>query len=164
MLTYKEKTGFIFDAKTLEQLGTFNFNTAEGWGMTNDGTSLIYGDGSSTLYYLDPNTLQETKRLQVKDNYGPVSNINELEFIKGYIYANQWQTELILKIDPKDGSVVGQANLAQLRAQGGISTVAEAQSPDDPEYLNGIAYDAENNRIFVTGKNWPKVFEVKLDN
>jgi glutamine cyclotransferase len=163
-LTYKEKTGFIYDAKTLKQLGTFSYNTAEGWGMTNDGTSLIYSDGTSNLYYLDPNTLKETKRLQVSDNYGPVSNINELEYIKGFIYANQWQTELLLKIDPNTGKVVAQANMANLRVQGGISSVAEARGPEDPEYLNGIAYDKENNRIFVTGKNWPKLFEIKLDN
>jgi glutaminyl-peptide cyclotransferase len=164
-LTYKEKAGFVYDLKTMKQTGTFNFNTAEGWGMTNDGTSLIYGDGTSNLYYLNPNNFSVTKQLQVKDNYGPVGNINELEYIKGYIYANQWRTDLILKIDPQSGLVVAQANLSGLHKQGNIPPPNEyAEEPLAPDVLNGIAYDSVNNRIFVTGKYWPKVFEIKLDN
>ena len=164
-LTYKEKTGLVYDLKTMQQTGTFSFDAAEGWGLTNDGANLIYGDGSSNLYYLDPNTFQQTKQLQVKDNYGTVSNINELEYINGYIYANQWNTHLILKIDPATGKVVAQANLTALRKQGGIPPVDErGEDPFAPEVMNGIAYDAANNRIFVTGKYWPKLFEIKLDN
>lgn len=164
-LTYKEKTGFVYDLKTMKQTGTFNFNTAEGWGMTNDGTSLIYGDGSSNLYFLNPAGFSVTKTLQVTDNYGPVSSINELEYIKGYIYANQWNTNLILKIDPNTGRVVAQANLSTLRKQGDIPEPdPSGENPMSPEVLNGIAYDSAGNRIFVTGKYWPKVFEIKLDN
>lgn len=162
-LTYREKTGFVYDLKTLKQLQTFQFGGAEGWGMTNDGTNLIYDDGGSVLIYMDPSTFKEVKRVNVTDGYGPVDDINELEFIKGYIYANQWQTDLILKIDPAAGKVLAQANLGDLRAKAGIPqpTGADESAPD---VLNGIAYDAQNNRIFITGKNWPKLFEVKLDN
>ncbi len=162
-LTYREKTGFIYDQKTLALLQTFPMSTAEGWGMTNDGTSIIYGDGSSNLYFLDPTSLKETKKLSVSDNYGPVSNINELEFIKGYIYANQWQTDLILKIDPSTGKVVGQTNLGDLRSRTNIPQPIPGDE-SAPETLNGIAYDKQGNRIFITGKNWPKLFEIKLDN
>lgn len=162
-LTYKEKTGFIYDQKTLKLLQTFPITTAEGWGMTNDSTSIIYGDGSSNLYFLDPTSLKETKRISVSDNFGPVSNINELEYIKGYIYANQWQTDLILKIDPNTGKIVGQTNLADLRSRTNIPQPIPGDEAA-PESLNGIAYDKQGNRIFITGKNWPKLFEIKLDN
>ena len=162
-LTYQERTGFVYDQKALKPLQTFMINTAEGWGMTNDGIHLIYGDGSSNLYYLDTANFKEIKRISVSDNYGPVSNINELEFIKGYIYANQWQTDLILKIDPATGKVIGQASLADLRSR---TNIPQPMPNDEtsPEYLNGIAYDKATNRIFITGKNWPKLFEIKLDN
>ncbi|MCD6062583.1 MAG: glutaminyl-peptide cyclotransferase [Flavipsychrobacter sp.] len=162
-LTYQEKTGFIYDQKTFKQLGTFPISTAEGWGMTNDGSSIIYGDGSNNLYFLDPITLKETKRISVTDNYGPVSNINELEYINDHIYANQWQTDLILKINPNTGKVVGQVNLGDLRSKTNIPRPIEGNE-SAPEHLNGIAYDKQGNRIFITGKNWPKLFEIKLDN
>ncbi len=163
-LTYQEHTGFVYDQKTMKLLKTFPIATTEGWGMTTDGISLIYGDGTSTLYFLDPNTFQETRRITVTDPYGPVSNINELEFIKGFIYANQWQTDLILKIDPADGRVAGIANLSTLRERGGIPPLSQITDESMPEVLNGIAYDETNNRVFVTGKNWPFLFEIKLDN
>lgn len=161
-LTYREKTGFVYDAATLKLLQTFSFNTTEGWGMTNDGTNLIYGDGSSMLYFLDPATFKEVKQVEVKDPYGPVANINELEYINGHIYANQWQTDNILKIDPKTGKVVARADLRTLRERTGIPQLSGEEKA--PEVLNGIAYDAETNRIFITGKFWPKIFEIKLDN
>lgn len=162
MLTYKEKTGLIFDKNTLKETGTFSYATEEGWGMTNDGTHLIYGDGTAYLYYLDPTTFAQVKRIEVTDNYGLVSKLNELEYINGYIYANQWETELIVKIDPKTGKVVGQADLRSVRMQAGVPPRSFRE--DEPEVLNGIAYDKATNRIFVTGKNWPKLLEVKLDN
>jgi glutamine cyclotransferase len=163
-LTYQERTGFVYDQKTMKLLKTFPITTAEGWGMTTDGTNLIFGDGTSTLYFLDPNTLQEVKRVSVTDQYGPVSNINELEYIKGSLYANQWQTDLILKINPADGKVIATANLSTLRERGGIPPLSQATSENAPEVLNGIAYDEAGNRIFITGKNWPNIFEIKLDN
>ncbi|MEZ5018381.1 MAG: glutaminyl-peptide cyclotransferase [Flavipsychrobacter sp.] len=161
-LTYQAKTGFVYDKKTFKLLKTFSFDSKEGWGMTNDSTHIIYGDGTDQLYFLDPETLQKVKTIKVVDRYGPVSFINELEYIKGYIYANQWQTELILKIDPATGYVVGRADLKTLRQRTGIPAVSNNERA--PEVLNGIAYDSKENRIFVTGKNWPKLFEIKLDN
>jgi len=161
-LTYREGTGFVYDLNTLKQEKTFAFDATEGWGMTSNGTSLIYDDGGSVLHFVDPNTFKETKQLSVVDEHGPVEDINELEMIHGYIYANQWQTDLILKIDTSTGHVVGRADLAALRQRAGIS--AFTGQPGTPEVLNGIAYDADSNRIFVTGKNWPKLIEVKMDN
>lgn len=161
-LTYQEKTGFVYDQKTFKLLRTFSFNAAEGWGMTTDGHSLIYDDGTNVLHYLDPNTLAETKTIKVAGPEGNVDNINELEYIKGYIYANQWQTDFIYKIDTATGKVVGKIDLSDLRQRTGIPPVSNAKGA--PEVLNGIAYDAVNNRIFITGKYWPKIFEVKVDN
>lgn len=162
-LTYMEHTGFVYDLKTLKQTGTFTFPNQEGWGMTTDGTHLIYDDGGHVLYYLDPNTYKEVKRVEVTDDRGPVKALNELEYIKGYIYANQWQTDFIYKIDPATGKVVGKADLYDLRQKVNIP-YPMGTSEDAPEVLNGIAYDATSNRIFVTGKNWPKLIEIKLDN
>ncbi|MBZ0098339.1 MAG: glutaminyl-peptide cyclotransferase [Taibaiella sp.] len=162
IITWREKTGLIFDRATFKPLGTFQLETDEGWGLTNDSTHLIYSDGSPYLYYLNPADLKQVKRIEVVDAYGPVGNINELEYINGYIYANQWETEFILKIDPATGHVVGKADLRNLRGQAGIP--ARSYSEDMPEVLNGIAYDNETNRIFITGKNWPKILEIKLDN
>lgn len=162
MLTYREKTGLIFDKNTLQQAGTFSYPNAEGWGMTNNDTELIYSEGTAYIYFMNPSTFEVVRKIEVRDNYGIVSNINELEYINGYIYANQYETEFILKIDPNTGKVVGQADLRNIRKQAGIppNTHAEGQ----PEVLNGIAYDKEKNRVFVTGKNWPLLLEVKLDN
>lgn len=161
-LTYKEGRGFVYDPATLKEEGTFTFNTEEGWGMTNNGTDLIFDDGTNVLHYIDPVTFKEVKRLTVTDEHGPVNEINELEMIKGYIYANQWKTELILKIDTTTGKVVGRADLSSLRQKAGIPPLSG--NPHAPDVMNGIAYDAATNRIFITGKNWPKLFEVKLDN
>lgn len=161
-LTYREGKGFIYDAKTLKQTGTFAFGTAEGWGMTNNGTHLIFNDGGNVLYFMDPATTQVVKQLRVTDERGPVNQVNEMELINGYIYANQWMTDLILKIDTGTGKVVGRADLTTLRQQAGIPPFTGRE--DGPDVLNGIAYDATGNRIFITGKNWPKLFEVKLDN
>lgn len=163
VLTYKEKTGLIFDKNTFKQLGTFPIRTNEGWGMTNDSTHLICSDGTPYLYFLNPETFEEVKRLEVMDKYGPVSYLNELEYINGYIYANQWETEFILKIDPNSGKVVGQADLSRIRAQAGIPP-NNKYDETQPEVMNGIAYDKATNRIFITGKNWPKILEVRLDN
>ena len=161
-LTYKEGKGFVYDLATLKQERTFDFNTAEGWGMTNNGAYLIFDDGTNILHYIDPNTFKEVKQLAVTDEHGPVNEINELELIHGYIYANQWMTDNILKIDTATGKVVGRADLSDLRQKTGIA--APSGNPRAPDVLNGIAYDPATNRIFITGKNWPKLLEVKLDN
>ncbi len=160
-LTYREHTGFVYDLNTMKQLQTFGIATEEAWGLTNDGTHLIYGDGTSSLYFLDPATFKEVKRIRVRDQYGPVNNINELEFIKGSIYANQWQTDNILKIDPETGNITGIADLRTIRLKLGIPDAARARH-EDPEVMNGIAYDAEGDRIFITGKYWPHLVEIKL--
>lgn len=162
-MTYQEKTCFVYDAATLKKIKEFNYNFEEGWGMTTDGTNLIISNGGSNLFYYDPATFKEVKRIGITNQYGPVGSINELEFIKGYIYANVWRTETILKIDPSSGKVVKVINLDDLRAKTGIPPLNDA-SEDGPEVLNGIAYDSTGNRIFITGKNWPKLFEVKFDN
>jgi glutaminyl-peptide cyclotransferase len=162
-LTYQEKTGFVYDAKTLKLEKTFTFNQGEGYGLTNDGKNLILSTGSSNLYFLNPSSLQETSRIGVTDQYGPVPNINELEYIKGYVYANQWLTNNILKIDPASGRVVGKADLTSLRSKIGIPEMNQLTG-EGPEWLNGIAYDSASNKIYITGKLWPKLLEVKLDN
>jgi len=154
-LTYTTKIGFIYDAKTFKKLGEFTFPSKEGWGMTTDGVHLIMSDGSSNINYLDPNTFQLVKVLGVTDNNGPVSNINELELIKGYIYANQWQTNYILKIDTASGKVVGKMNLD------GLENDARNKYPG-AEVLNGIAYDSTTNKVYVTGKLWPSIYEIKF--
>ncbi len=161
-LTYKEGKGFVYNFKTLKQEHSFSFIAPEGWGMCNNGKELIFDDGTSTLHFIDPATFKEVKTLKVLDEHGPVNEINELEMIKGFIYANQWQTELILKIDTATGRVVGRADLGTLRERGGIAQISGRRGM--PEVLNGIAYDATGNRIFVTGKFWPKLFEIRLDN
>ena len=161
-LTYREGKGFVYDLATLKLENSFNFIAPEGWGMTNNGTSLIFDDGTNVLHFIDPNTYKETKILAITDEMGKVNEINEPEMINGYIYANQWRTDLILKIDTATGRVVGRADLSGLRQRGGIPQ--ETGRHGDPEVLNGIAYDAQHNRIFITGKNWPKLFEIKLDN
>ena len=154
-LTYTTKIGFVYDATTFKKLGEFTFPSKEGWGMTTDGTSLIMSDGTSNISYLDPNTFQLRKILGVADNNGPVSNINELEMIKGFLYANQWQTNYILKIDPASGKVVARLNLDNLVNQ------AKNQFPG-AEVLNGIAYDSTGGKVYVTGKLWPSIYEIKF--
>ena len=161
-LTYREGKGFVYDLATLKLLSTFTFTASEGWGMTNNGRYLIFDDGTNVLHYVDPNSYTEVKQLTVTDEHGPVNEINEPEMIHGFIYANQWQTDLILKIDTATGRVVGRADLGSLRQRAGIS--APTGRKNGPDVLNGIAYDAATNRIFITGKNWPKLFEVRLDN
>lgn len=161
-LTYKAHKGFVFDKNSFKLLNTFTINANEGWGLTNDSTNLIYGDGTSALYFLDPNTFNEVKRLTVTDKYGAVNGVNELEYINGYIYANQYERDYILKINPETGKVEAECDLRQLRRQANIPQVSHREN--EPEVMNGIAYDKANNRIFITGKNWDKILEVKLDN
>jgi glutamine cyclotransferase len=153
-LTWQTRTGFIYDAKTFKKLGEFNYNT-EGWGMTTDGKDLIMSDGTSNINFIDPNTFRLLHILSVTDNNGPVGNINELELINGYLYANQWQTNYILKIDTSTGKVVGRLDLTSL--------VTEARNKyPESDSLNGIAYDPATGMIYVTGKLWPNIYEIKF--
>jgi Glutamine cyclotransferase len=152
-LTWKENTGFIYDPQDFRQLGTFSYPT-EGWGLTTDGSSLILSDGSATLYFLDPQTLQTTRALQVRLDGAPLDRLNELEYIRGEIYANIWYKDLIARINPASGEVVGVIDCGSLRDGEG------APAPND--VLNGIAYDARGDRLYLTGKNWPWIYEVSL--
>ncbi len=153
-LTWQTKTGFVYDAKTFKKLREFSYNT-EGWGMTTNGRELIMSDGTSNIHFIDPNSFKLLKILGVTDNNGPVGNINELELINGYLYANQWQTNYILKIDTASGKVVGKLDLTSL--------VMEARNKyAESDSLNGIAYDPVTGKIYVTGKLWPNIYEIKF--
>jgi glutamine cyclotransferase len=151
-LTYTTQIGFVYDLASFDRLKAFNY-TGEGWGLTQDGKRLIMSDGSSSLRFLDPETLKETGRLQVKDGARPVSNLNELEFVKGEILANVWQTDRIARISPQTGRVTGWIDLS------GLLDPHDAAGVD---VLNGIAYDPAGDRLFVTGKLWPKLFEIRI--
>lgn len=152
-LTWKSHVGFVYDKASFRLLKQFTYPT-EGWGLTQDGKRLIMSDGTATLHFLDPATFTETGRIAVHANGVPVFNLNELEYIGGEIFANVWQTDRIARIDPETGQVVGWIDLT------GLLGPADRQQPVD--VLNGIAYDAEHDRLFVTGKLWPKVFEITL--
>jgi glutamine cyclotransferase len=150
-LTWQSHIGFVYDRDTLAQTATFVY-PREGWGLTYDGTNLIASDGSDTLTLLDPNTIQELGTIHVTFAGCPIKNINELEWIDGEIWANIWLTDVVVRIDPS-GNVTSYLDLAALRDPN-LSSNRDA-------VLNGIAYDADNHRIFVTGKLWPKLFEIR---
>jgi glutamine cyclotransferase len=154
LLTWKSGIGFVYDPATFTKLKEFSLPSKEGWGLTHDTSSLIMSDGSSNLYYLSPDSLKLLKIVGVSDNNGPIPNINELEYIDGYIFANQWLTPYILKIDPSSGKVVGRIDL---------STVAkEAKANNEDPNWNGIAYDSASKKIYVSGKKWRFIYEIKL--
>lgn len=155
-LTYEERRGFVYNLADFKLIKEFTYNT-DGWGMTNDGTNLLVSDGSNLIYYWDAVTLKEVKRISVQDNTGLRNNINELEYINGFIYANVYLTDEVLKIDPATGIVVGKIDFAGLK-----STYPELTNPPT-EVLNGIAWDSSRNRLFITGKYWSKLFEVRLN-
>ncbi|MBL7937555.1 MAG: glutaminyl-peptide cyclotransferase [Bacteroidia bacterium] len=154
-LTYKNQTGFIYDAKTFKNIGKFNYTNREGWGLTTDGKSLIMSDGTSYITYLDPTSFAVTKTLDVAENGYVVVNINELEYIKGFIYANIWMTNTIVKIDPNTGDVVGKIDISNLFNE------SKTKNPNSVE-TNGIAYDSISDKILVTGKLWPTIYEIKF--
>ncbi|MBN1455749.1 MAG: glutaminyl-peptide cyclotransferase [Methanomicrobia archaeon] len=153
-LTYQSRIGFVYDKETFQLRRTFAYTT-EGWGLTHDGRHLIMSDGTATLHFLDPETFEEVMQLEVRDNDTPVTQLNELEFIKGTIYANVWPTDRIVMIAPESGQVVGWIALT------GLLSAENRLQPVD--VLNGIAYDEATDRLFVTGKLWPKLFEIELE-
>ena len=153
-LTWTSHVGFVFDLASLRLQRKFHYE-GEGWALTQDGSRIIMSDGTAHLRFLDPSTLRETGRIGVSFEGSPIDRVNELEWVKGEIYANVWQTDWVLRIDPASGRVIGLINLA------GLLTPAE-RTAGQTDVLNGIAYDAEHDRLFVTGKNWPKVFEIRL--
>ncbi len=152
-LTWQENTGFIYDADTLEHLSSFHYQT-QGWGLTTDCSALILSDGTNTLYWLDPGTMQVVRQVRVSYQGQPVEYLNELEFIKGTIFANIYLTDTIAAIDPQDGNVLSLIALSGLRPEQNLSVHGEV--------LNGIAYDSLNDRLFLTGKNWANLYEVRL--
>ena len=151
-LTWVSNVGFVYDLASFKELRRFAY-AGEGWGLTHDGKRLIMSDGTPNLRFLDPATFEEQSRLNVRDANGSVDDLNELEFVKGSVYANVWLTERIVIIDPATGMVAGWIDLTGLRPATG--------SPGD-DVLNGIAYDAAGDRLFVTGKRWPKLYEIRL--
>jgi glutamine cyclotransferase len=156
-LTWTNRKGFIYDLKTFKKTGEFNIPSTEGWGMTTDGNSLILSDGSSNLTFMDPVTFKTNRILGVTDNNGPVGNINELEYVNGKILANVYQTAYIIRIDPNTGKVLGKADFSNLEKE------VKSKNPD-VDYLNGIAWDSAKNKIYITGKLWPNIYEVRFNN
>jgi glutamine cyclotransferase len=151
-LTWQSQLAFVYDLETFQPRRTFTY-TGEGWGLTHDGTSLIMSDGTADLRFLDPATFAERRRVTVTDGGVPVTELNELEWIKGEIYANVWQTDVVARIAPDTGRVLGWIDFKGLLGSTKVSQDA---------VLNGIAYDDEGNRLFVTGKLWPYLYEVKV--
>ena len=154
-LTYKTQKGFVYHLTDFVLIDTFMFKSSEGWGLTNDGTNLIMSDGTHLLTWLNPNDYSVVKTVQVANNKGVINNLNELEYIDGTIYANVYTTDLIVEIEPETGKVLSEINLA------GILNMYK--NPGDTiDFLNGIAYNEKSNRLFVTGKFWPRIFEIKV--
>ena len=150
-LTWRNQIGVVYDKATLEKRRRFRY-AGEGWGLTHDGTHLIMSDGSSTLRFLDPKTFRVVRQLLVRSGGRRVANLNELEYVQGEILANIWYKNYLARISPSSGEVLGWIDLQTLVPQG----------LDRDSVANGIAYDAENDRLFVTGKNWPQLFEIRL--
>jgi glutamine cyclotransferase len=153
-LTYKTKIGFVYDLKTFQKVNEFTYDS-EGWGITHDGKNLMMSDGSDKITFLDTTTLKPVKVLSVTNDNGPVTNLNELEYVEGYIMANLWQTNLIVKIDPATGKVVGQLDLTPL------ANDAQRRNPR-VDVLNGIAYHPTTKLLLVTGKYWPMTYVIQL--
>jgi glutamine cyclotransferase len=154
-LTYKNQICFVYDLDSYKKLSEFKFSNLEGWGLTTNGKSLIMTDGTDKLTYLNPTNLEVEKSIPISENGTPSLNLNELEWIKGSLFANIWTTNTIVKINPATGKVVGKLDLSQLVLQ------QKTENPSAQE-LNGIAYDAASGKIYVTGKMWSKVYQIEL--
>jgi glutamine cyclotransferase len=153
-LTYKARKGFVYDAGTFEKIDEFSYSSKEGWGLTNDGTHLIMSDGSSNLFFINPDTYKVEKTLQVTFPNGFVNNLNELEYVDGVIYANIWTTQTIAKIDASNGKVLAFIDMSGLLPVTNTSRV---------DVLNGIAFHKNQNLFYVTGKWWPYMFKVRFE-
>jgi glutamine cyclotransferase len=154
-LTYRAQKGFVYNLGDFAKIDSFQFQSQQGWGLTNDGENLIMSNGTHEIIWLNPEDFSEVKRIQVANNRGIINNINELELINGSLFANVYTTNLIIEIDPETGKVLSEINME------GILNLY--QNPEDQiDYLNGIAYNAQTNRLFVTGKWWPRMFEIEL--
>lgn len=156
-LTYKSREGFIYDFGSRKQLRSFQIPTREGWGLTTDGESLIMSDGTPDLHFIDPNSLEKTATLRVFDNGRPVNYLNELEYVDGFIYANVYTTDWIIKIDMDNGKVVAKIDLTDLKLE-------EDRIGDQALETNGIAYHPESKKFYVTGKMWKHIYVINLFN
>lgn len=152
-LTWQNSICFVYDKKTFEKVGEFEYD-GEGWGLTHDGTHLIMSDGTDTLRFLDPATFKVVRSVKVTSAGFALKDLNELEYVEGEIYANVWHTDFIARISPETGKVVGWINLTGLSKTAGVT--------EREDVLNGIAYDAKSKRLLVTGKYWPKLFEIRV--
>ncbi|MBN2316988.1 MAG: glutaminyl-peptide cyclotransferase [Sedimentisphaerales bacterium] len=152
-LTYQSKVGFVYDKDSFELLREFTYPT-EGWGITHNGAQLIMSDGTPMLYFLDPETLKQINRMMVLDQDRPVWGLNELEYVNGEIYANVWPTNRVVRIAPESGKVIGWIDMEGI--------LPPEDRSEEIDVFNGIAYDPDNHRLFMTGKYWPKLFEIKL--
>lgn len=152
-LTWQHQLGFIYDADSFEKLGEFSYR-GEGWGLTNDGNSLIMSDGTNRIRFLDPDNFQVSRTISVLEGVTPVDRLNELEYVQGEIYANIWHKDRVARIEPQTGRLIGWIDLAGLRAL--------SDAKDNESVLNGLAYDETNDRLYVTGKLWPKLFEIRV--
>lgn len=156
-LTWKNGAAFLYNQNDFSKLGEIRYGR-EGWGITYSGKELLASDGSNTIYFLNPKDLTEESRITVYDNKGPVANLNELELIEGVLFANIWQTDKIARIDTATGKVLSYIDCGMLLTQFDLDAIP------DIDVLNGIAYDSQRKRILVTGKNWPRIFEIRLSN
>jgi glutaminyl-peptide cyclotransferase len=154
-LTYKSQIGFIYDASSFRKIGEFKYNNLEGWSLTTDDRDLIMSDGTDKLTFLDPNQLKPIRILNVTENGMPQDSLNELEYIKGFIYANVWMSNSIFKINPSTGAIVGKLDLSFLTQD------ARNKNPR-ADVLNGIAYDSISDKIYVTGKLWPNIYQINF--
>jgi glutamine cyclotransferase len=152
-LTWQTQMGFVYDLDSFNKLREFSY-AGEGWGLTRDSNSLIMSDGSSRIRFIDPETFEVQRLITVQDDRADITNLNELEYIRGEIYANIWLNDRIARIDPRSGKVNAWIDLSGL--------LSPEERPDSQAVLNGIAYDDASDRLFVTGKYWPKLFEIKL--
>jgi glutamine cyclotransferase len=154
-LTYKNQKGFIYNAESFERTGQFKYSNLEGWSLTTDGTNIIMSDGTNNLTFINPSNLKPTKILSITENGIPRDSLNELEYINGFIYANVWMSNFIVKINPTNGTVVGKLDLSSLTFE------ARNKNPR-ADVLNGIAYDSITNKIYVTGKMWANIYQINF--
>jgi glutamine cyclotransferase len=153
-ISWQDQVAFIYDKTTFTLLNKLSYPFKEGWGITYDNHNLIMSDGSSNIYFLDKDYLSETSHIEVCDNHGPVARLNELEYVDGEIWANIYYTDTIARIDPKTGIIIGKIDMSGL--------LKKEDRKEDTNVLNGIAYDPQAKRIWVTGKNWPKLFQISV--
>lgn len=153
-VTWRNKIGFVYDRATFNTINKIYYQT-EGWGLTTIGDKIVMSDGSNILYFIEPEMFNVVSRIEVYDNTKKVDQLNELEYIKGEIWANIWQTDLIARIDPATGKVNSYIDMSSLYPE-------KERIASNADVLNGIAYDSDHNRIFVTGKRWPKLYEIKV--